>query len=34
VRGAWSGRRLRVWFRGRLGKGEQQRIRNYLSLRL
>jgi hypothetical protein len=32
--GRWQGRRLRVWFRGNLTKGQQQRVRNYLLTRL
>src|SRR5262249_29306167 len=34
IRGAWYGRRLRVWFSGPLTPGEQQRLRNYLPPRL
>jgi hypothetical protein len=34
IRGAWYGRRLRLWFSGPLTPGEQQRLRNYLLTRL
>jgi hypothetical protein len=30
ILGARRGRRMQVWFRGRLTLGEQQRIRNFL----
>ena len=32
ISGAHRGRRLQVWFRGRISPGEQQRIRNFLAL--
>src|SRR5262249_55595815 len=34
IRGAWNGRRLRLWFRGGISDGQKQRIRNFLSLTL
>jgi hypothetical protein len=30
ILGASRGKRLQIWFRGRLSPGEQQRIRNFL----
>ena len=30
VSGKWTGGRLRLWFRGPLTPGQQQRIRNFL----
>lgn len=30
ILGAHRGKRLQIWFRGRLSPGEQQRIRNFL----
>jgi hypothetical protein len=32
ILGAQRGKRLQVWFRGRISPGEQQRIRNFLAL--
>jgi hypothetical protein len=32
ILGAHRGKRLQVWFRGRISPGEQQRIRNFLAL--
>jgi hypothetical protein len=32
ILGAHRGKRLQVWFRGRISPGEQQRIRNFLLL--
>jgi hypothetical protein len=34
IQGAWDRKRLRLWFRGRIGEGEKQRIRNFLLGRL
>jgi hypothetical protein len=34
IQGAWDHKRLRLWFRGRIGEGEKQRIRNFLLGRL
>jgi hypothetical protein len=34
IYGAWTNRRLRIWFRGSLTDGEKQRIRNFLLGRL
>ena len=31
ILGSTSGGRLRVWFRGRISPGQQQRIRNFLA---
>jgi hypothetical protein len=32
ILGAQRGNRLQVWFRGRISPGEQQRIRNFLTI--
>src|SRR5437660_5499974 len=34
IHGAWTNKRLSIWFRGRLGEGEKQRIRNFFAGRL
>jgi hypothetical protein len=34
IQGCWNKKRLNIWFRGRLGKGEKQRIRNFFAGRL
>jgi hypothetical protein len=34
IQGAWNHKRLRLWFSGRIGEGEKQRIRNFLLGRL
>ena len=31
ILGSRSGGRLRIWFRGRIGPGQQQQIRNFLT---
>ena len=31
ILGSWQGKRMRVWFRGQLSRGQQQRIRNFLA---
>jgi len=32
ILGAQRGKRMRVWFRGQISPGEQQRVRNFLAL--
>ncbi len=34
IRGRWQGGRLRVWCQGRLTRGQEQRVRNFLLTRL